>query len=623
MKRNLACLLVVIVSAIPCFAQDFPKTFGPVDLSNGDTLVFLGDSITHQCLHTQYIEDYYYTRYPTRRIHFHNAGVGGDRAGDTLVRFDEDVAKYDPKYVTILIGMNDGRYQRLTDEILNTYKKDMTTLLDRIEGIGATPIPMTPTMFDLRSVQMGESWLKAEALNEAHYSATLAFFGAWLMQQANDRGLGFVNMYEPLNRITREQRRADPTFTMIRDAVHPDPEAQLVMALALLNDIGADPVVSNIHVDRSGDRWIVEAENGSLSDVEDDRITFTFTANSLPWVVPEAAALGYTIANAGHSMSRETFRVTGLAAGNYKLNIDDQTVGVYGHVELAAGIELQSNSKTPQYRQAMEVAMLNKKRNEEVVHELRDLWLSRKSTQYRHEHEAARTVWKYNENRGGDWTATASGMWSPEEAIIYKYTVTKWDKDAEHVDLAGDGWLGINGFDLSGSNGVFHWVSSSDGDNVHVAGPGRSAPFEPGSGDLAFRLGVEGGEGGNKGQEPASPHSGQVSTMVGGTPRVAADNFAATGPISGITFWGYWLDAAGEPIEPAMNQSGFNIWFYRDDGTGKPVGGFRDSTHEKVKEWETEFEEQVAELNEKAKQFEDEIYSINRPRPHRYELGGM
>src|SRR5690242_15012298 len=38
--------------------------FDKLDLKDGDTVVFLGDSITHQCLYTQYLEDFFYTRYP-------------------------------------------------------------------------------------------------------------------------------------------------------------------------------------------------------------------------------------------------------------------------------------------------------------------------------------------------------------------------------------------------------------------------------------------------------------------------------------------------------------------------------------------------------------------------------
>ncbi|NBV87196.1 MAG: hypothetical protein EBS01_13250, partial [Verrucomicrobia bacterium] len=53
-------------------ASTFAKIAPRVELKDGDTWVFLGDSITHQCLYTQYVEDYFYTRHPEKRIHFHN-----------------------------------------------------------------------------------------------------------------------------------------------------------------------------------------------------------------------------------------------------------------------------------------------------------------------------------------------------------------------------------------------------------------------------------------------------------------------------------------------------------------------------------------------------------------------
>ena len=80
---------------------------GKLELADGDCLVFLGDSITHQCLYTQYVEDYFYTRFPNIRVKYHNAGVGGAKAWDALERFERDVAAYKPKYVTILLGMNE------------------------------------------------------------------------------------------------------------------------------------------------------------------------------------------------------------------------------------------------------------------------------------------------------------------------------------------------------------------------------------------------------------------------------------------------------------------------------------------------------------------------------------
>src|SRR5690606_17316989 len=121
-----ACLLLTCSIG---FALDFPAPVGKLDLNDGDTVVFLGDSITHQRLYTQYVEDFFYTRFPNIRIAFHNAGVGGARAWDALQRFDHDVAAYKPKYVTILLGMNDGSYQPFNQEIFDTYMRDMSEVL--------------------------------------------------------------------------------------------------------------------------------------------------------------------------------------------------------------------------------------------------------------------------------------------------------------------------------------------------------------------------------------------------------------------------------------------------------------------------------------------------------------
>jgi len=370
----------VIVITVFCLGTDFTKTPPAVQLEDGDTFVFIGNSITHQCLYTQYVEDYYYTRYPGKRLHFHNAGVSGDVAADVNIRFVEDIQDYKPKYASILIGMNDGQYTEFDHEIFNTYKQDMSVLLEKLDEGGISPILITPTMFDLRAAMKNQTeWVENEDLTNDHYNATLAFFGSWLYQVATERGFGFINMHEPLNRITRENRSDNPEFTLIEDAVHPGPDGQVVMALAFLRDIGADPFVSSIHIDLIKDDWeIIKSGNGKLEKLDGGTVRFRFTAISLPWVLPEEASLGYELTGAGSTMSREIVRITGLEPGNYIMHIDDELVGEYTHLQFATGVELQENELTPQYKQAAEIALLNKKRNEDVIGKMRDLWLVRK-----------------------------------------------------------------------------------------------------------------------------------------------------------------------------------------------------------------------------------------------------
>jgi lysophospholipase L1-like esterase len=357
------------------------KTIVPkIELQDGDTLVFLGDSITHQCLYTQYVEDYFYTRFPGKRLHFHNAGVGGDRAKDALIRFDEDVASFKPKFVTILLGMNDGSYTNYQQPIFDTYQKDMITVLDRIAGSGAIAVPMTPTMFDARAKRMSNKANAAQEPRDTYYNGVLALYGAWLREQADVRGLGFVDLWSPLNNLTMEQRKKDAAFTLIKDAVHPGPDGQVIMAMSILNDMVERTPVSRVTIRPQGAKFIANATNGAVTELQGgpDGISFTFAAKALPWVLPPDAAAGYKLGKAGHQLSAERFTVVGVKPGKHELKIDGQAIGTFTDVRLAAGVELEENEKTPQYQQALKVALLNKQRNDTAIHPLRDQWAQMK-----------------------------------------------------------------------------------------------------------------------------------------------------------------------------------------------------------------------------------------------------
>ena len=361
----------------PAAPTEFKTIFGAVDLKDGDTFVFLGDSITHQCLYTQYVEDFFYTRMPKVRIHFHNAGVGGDRAKDALNRFEDDVAAFKPKYVTMLLGMNDGGYKGFDQPTFDTYQADMTTLLDKIEALGAKAIPMTPTMFDSRAKKMkGDN---AEPRNTL-YNGVLSFYGSWLREQSLNRGLGFVDMWSPLNNLTFEQRKKTANWTMIGDAVHPGAVGQTVMAAAIISDVVPRSTVSQTVITADAAKPLSTAANAKVSDlkVEGGKVTFTLLANSLPWVLPPDTAEGQTLTHIGHRYGNEKLSVRQLPVGKYEVKIDGIAIGQFTDAQLSTGVELEGNEKTPQFQQALKVAMLNKDRNDKAYRNIRNLYGSLK-----------------------------------------------------------------------------------------------------------------------------------------------------------------------------------------------------------------------------------------------------
>src|SRR5512146_2824116 len=85
-------------------------------LKPGDRVVFYGDSITDQRLYTTFTETFVVTRFPRMPVAFVHSGWGGDRVtggggGPIDVRLKRDVLAYQPTVMTIMLGMNDGRYR--------------------------------------------------------------------------------------------------------------------------------------------------------------------------------------------------------------------------------------------------------------------------------------------------------------------------------------------------------------------------------------------------------------------------------------------------------------------------------------------------------------------------------
>lgn len=141
------------------------------------------------------------------------------------------------------------------------------------------------------------------------------------------------------------------------------------MAVSVINDICLEAPVSNITIAET-------AVKGKITDFSatDARIAFISTGNALPWVLPPEAAAGYKLTGARHRNSGEVFDACGPKPGNYELNIVGQRVGTWTDATLGFKIELQENDKTPQYQQALKVALLNKEKNDTATRPLRNFW---------------------------------------------------------------------------------------------------------------------------------------------------------------------------------------------------------------------------------------------------------
>jgi len=216
--------MLTIALAVPASAEQFIKP--------NDRVVFLGDSITAQKLYTMYIEEYFAGSHPEMNVAFVNAGVGGDRSSAALNRVQNDVIAKNPTVVTICFGMNDAAYRSTVDmKGLETFKDGLTKLISMIRAqTKARVVLLTTTCVD-----------ETRNKNLKGYNLTLSRFVAETKRVAANEGVPVIDLFHPLRGALAIGQRADSTFTLVPDSVHPNEAGHQVMAQTILRAWGENP----------------------------------------------------------------------------------------------------------------------------------------------------------------------------------------------------------------------------------------------------------------------------------------------------------------------------------------------------------------------------------------------
>ena len=207
---------------------------------------------------------------PAMRVHFYDAGVGGDRVtggggGPIDQRLDRDVYSEKPTVVTIMLGMNDGGYRATTPDIESTYVKGYEHILDsirehapaaRITLIGPSPyddVTAPPTFPG--GLQRGHAALRGDRQEPGRRNTEHRFAD-----------------FNPAVVAAIEKAQAkDPRIAklLIPDRVHPDPLAHWVMAEALLKAWHAPALVSSVTIDAAAPK-VTDAQNATVEPVAKD-----------------------------------------------------------------------------------------------------------------------------------------------------------------------------------------------------------------------------------------------------------------------------------------------------------------------------------------------------------------
>jgi len=312
-------------------------------IRDGDTVVFLGDSITAARQYGKIIETYTLLRFPERKVRFINAGKGGETAEGSLERLEKDVFGQGATLVTVAYGVNDIGWGFKADEAhKQAYLKAIGEIVERCKqrGVRAFICSAAITSEDPDKAEQG-------------FLQKMCDDGLAL---ANAKGAGTIDVQRSMRAVQRrvlaanakESDKAKQARLHVEDGVHLTELGQMAMAFAILKGLGAPAEVSAATIDaRAANVVVTESCRISRVQRQADGVSFTRTDDRLPlnlglfWTV-EGRFIPFS-----DELNSYLLVVTNLAEGQYEVLAGERLLGKWNARDLASGVNLASASADP------------------------------------------------------------------------------------------------------------------------------------------------------------------------------------------------------------------------------------------------------------------------------------
>lgn len=310
---------------------------GDFALRDGDTVVFLGDSITAARTWGRIVENYTLLRFPERRVHFHNAGWGGDTAAGGLARMDRDVLEYKPTVLIVAYGVNDiGWGTKADDAHKQAYLDGIRGIVEKAKARGCR-------------VYIGSAAATAEDPEKAErgYLQAMCDEGMALARSLGEHSIDIQRGMRAVQRRMAEanarEKPKDHHTLHVADGVHLNDLGQLAMAFAILEGLDAPAEVSSVAVDATGPS-LAPADGCTVSNLKGDasRLEFDRLDAGLPLNLGLFGALQYRFIPVGDRLNRYMLTVRNLPEGEYAVSADGRPLGKWPAERLAQGVNIAS-----------------------------------------------------------------------------------------------------------------------------------------------------------------------------------------------------------------------------------------------------------------------------------------
>jgi len=334
--RFAAFALSLLLTETAAFAEDFA-------LQDGDTVVFLGDSITAARSYGKLIENYTLLRFPDRKVRFINVGQGGDTAAGGLARLQGDVFDNGATVLTVAFGINDiGWGLRADAEHRKTHTDAIAEIVRRCRDRGVRCYICSAAATASDPDKSENEFFKLMCDDD--------------MQIARDNGGFAIDVQGTMRQIQKRMKEVNAKIDdkskqhtlHAPDGVHLNDLGQVAMAYAILKGLGAPADVSSASIDADGAK-VLAAKGCEVSDARGspDRLEFTRLDAGLPLNGETFFALHFRWVPIPDELNRYLLTAKSLRPGKYTVSADGRQVGTWSAEELGQGVNLASSTPDP------------------------------------------------------------------------------------------------------------------------------------------------------------------------------------------------------------------------------------------------------------------------------------
>lgn len=330
---------LVLSTCVACAWTATAASAADFAIRDGDTVVFLGDSITAARTYGKLIEHYTLMRYPDRKVRFINAGQGGDTAAGGLARLERDVFDRGATLLTVAYGINDiGWGGKADDEHRQKY-------LDSIRGIVEACKKRGVRVFICSAA------LTAGDRGDDDYLQKMCDEG---MAISRSLGEGSIDVMRTMRRIQQRIKQwnadhKDSKETLhAPDGIHLNDLGQLAMGFAILKGLGAPEDVSSVTVS-ARDAKLLEAKGCRITGLVNNNGTLEFTRldEGLPLNLEPLWQLHFRFIPFPEELNRYMLTVRDLPPGKYEVRAAGRVVGTFDERQLGEGVNLSSATPDP------------------------------------------------------------------------------------------------------------------------------------------------------------------------------------------------------------------------------------------------------------------------------------